>query len=192
MKNKIFQALISIILFGVAVYLLSKNTDINSIVGSFKLANFWLVFLALIFILSSTLIKVFRWKLMLCEGCTVRYRSVLSVYSIALFFSNVLPFRLGDVFQVLYLNYKENISKSVIFSSIVAYQLMDFIAILVVFLLSSFSFAISKNMVEVAFVILSLLLIIIQSILLLIRKYHLFLRKERVNYLRNCILLTKH
>ena len=179
MKNKIFQVLLSIVFFSIAVYLLFKNTDIESIIVSFKFANFWLVLLALMFILSSTLIKVFRWKLMLCEGCTVKYRSVLSAYSIALFFSNILPFRLGDVFQVLYLNYKENISKSVILSSIVAYQLMDLIVILSVFLFSSFYFAISKNMIEMAFIVLSFLIFLILTYFIAHEKISSFLSKKK-------------
>ncbi|MCK9582976.1 MAG: flippase-like domain-containing protein [Endomicrobiales bacterium] len=153
MIKQTIKIILGVIILVVAVYYLSLGANFSKIAESFAKVNFFFFSLACLFLVLTTLVKVFRWRFMLADVKEIKFRSLLSVFYIAQFFSNILPFRAGDVFQVVYLGKKEKVSKAIVLSSVIAYQVVDFISLLVIFIVASFFFVVSKNMFELALIL---------------------------------------
>lgn len=139
--RKLLKYALTVFVLAAALYLIWRTIDLERSWEALRAARWGWVAAAAVFGLVSFLVKTYRWKLLIRPTKNVAFRPVLSVYSISQMTSNVLPFRGGDIVQLIYFSARENVSRTKIAATIAAGQLLDLFSMLLMFVVLSFFFA---------------------------------------------------
>lgn len=116
-----------------AMYWTFKDADFPRIFIAMKKANWWLLLISIPTILSSLVLRAYRWKFFI-KGDTSTLRTRYDAVNIGFLVTSLLPLRLGELARVLVFAQKEKRSRIEIFATIAAERLFDVLAILVLFL----------------------------------------------------------
>ncbi len=163
--KKYFRLWIGIIISIVFIYLVFRKTDIREIGRLILNAQWGYVLIAFILTTVALLLRSYRWQYFLSYHKQLPIMSLFEATCIGLTANNLLPFRLGDITQAYVLAKRNNLSKSLCFSTIVLERLCDLVFPLSVIILSSFIFFVPGN--KLIFFILGLGLILFIMLILL-------------------------
>lgn len=130
--------ILSILLLILFIYLLLYKIDFIKIKKLFISANWFFIGISFIFPLLSNIIKTFRWQVILKVVKKISFSNLFCGLGISQMITSLFPFRVGDVFQVVYLNKREGISKTDVISSMLVYQVIDFFSFFFVYIIISF------------------------------------------------------
>ncbi len=186
--NNYLRISISLSILIIFVYLLFRNVNFIEVKNNFLSVNWLFLVISVMFGILVFLIKIFRWQKILTYKKNIPFKNLLEVLSISQFTSAVIPFRAGDMFQIFYLSTKENISKTVVLSSVMLYQLIDIFFIVVIFIFVSFYIIIPKTIMEKIWVFLFLIFLIIILWIVFHRKIISFICNKS-SYVSNKVIL---
>ncbi|MDI6641495.1 MAG: lysylphosphatidylglycerol synthase transmembrane domain-containing protein [Elusimicrobiota bacterium] len=103
---------------------------------------------AFIVAIIGLVVRSKRWQILLSQllhDIKISLRSLFDATCFGLLINNILPFRAGDFAQALFLGYRENISKSATFSTVVLERLLDLIPPATVLISSTFFVLLPKE-----------------------------------------------
>lgn len=130
---------IAAVLLVLTVYVLVHNTDPGRLYAAFVQADWRLVAAGLAAGMGVSVVKAFRWKIILMPVKKVPGWEAFGILNISQLVTNVLPFRAGDIVQVMTMAVRHNISKVTVIATIAAYQFIDLVTMAAVIAALSFS-----------------------------------------------------
>lgn len=172
---KTIRFLAGIIISVFFLYLVFRRVDLREAVRIISAANIWYVLLVIFLVIPGFLARSFRWKTMLRDYRDVPISSFFESISVGVMSSNLLPFRAGDLVQVLFLNYKTSLSRSTILSTVILERLCDFSAMCIILIGGSFFVLLPEEI--------SLSRIGIFLVLVVLVAYFVFGSKKRISAL---------
>jgi len=185
------KKIISFLLLLFFLFLLFRKIDFEKVKESFVNIKWPFVIISILIGLFVFFLKVYRWNVILSYKKNISFIRTLEVLSISQLISYVLPFRAGDVVQIVYLSIKEEISKIVVLTSIAWYQFIDIVfTFLISFYVSFFIIYGYYSKIKLLFLF---VLIIIILILLFNKQIFEFIRqhfsslKDKIDLLQEAI-----
>ena len=136
MKNLRF--LFSILISFIFLYLAFRRVNIAEVIQVIGSANIFYLILVLIAVVLGLIVRSYRWKIITSQYKNLPVKEFFQATNVGLMTNNILPFRLGDIMQAYFLAYKNNLSKSTVFSTIVLERLFDLIVAGLLIICSSF------------------------------------------------------
>ena len=136
LKRKRFWA--TVIAFGLIVYLF-RDFKFGEVWGIIKNINFWYLIPLSVLELVIAFIRSQRWKFIIDPGKKIRTWNMFSTFSIGMMINLLLPALTGQVARIFLLAKKEEIKKTLAFTSVVLEVLFDAIVLFgLLVLVSSF------------------------------------------------------
>jgi glycosyltransferase 2 family protein len=128
-KNFLIGILISVFF----IYLIVRQLDFNGLLLAMKSANYIYLFPLVLVFPSNLLIRAIRWRYLVNPlKERVGILSLFSATSIGFMVNMLLPGRIGEFVRAIVLGYKEKISKTASFATIVVERLIDGFSILAI------------------------------------------------------------
>lgn len=159
-KRYILGILISIFF----LYLVFRKINISEIKGIMFSVNIFYIILMLSLIVPVLFVRSLRWKLMsdYFKGIPIKY--FFESLSVGAMSNNLLPLRTGDLVQVYFLNYKTNLSKSVILSTMIIERLCELFAMGIILVTGSFFVLLPKEISKDKIILMFLMIIVIMAV----------------------------
>ena len=128
----------SILISGIFLYLLLHNIDRRLLVQSLSRVSIPDILIALFLLTIDYFIRIVRWWLMLREmDSNLTIKSCVWPYLVSIAINDVLPLRVGDAFRAFGFRKELQIPPFRIVGTLVIERVLDFIALVVVFLFIS-------------------------------------------------------
>ena len=131
--RKGYQALIGILLSILFLWLTFRKVNFNEVGFALCNANYFLFALTFILRGVGSLLRTYRWKILLSPIKDVRFGGVFSAFTIGFMANCVLPMRIGEIVRAFVLGYNEKISKSAALATIFVERLLDVFVLLFLF-----------------------------------------------------------
>jgi len=132
MTKKIITTLIKFLVSGSILYFLFHNMDLQLFFHDLKRVNPYVILFVAVFFICLQAVSAFRWSIILHKDVDVRYRKLLAIYFIGMFFNNFLPTMVGgDIIKGLYL-YRESKKGGVSVASIFMDRYSGFSALIII------------------------------------------------------------
>ncbi|MGC9334480.1 MAG: lysylphosphatidylglycerol synthase transmembrane domain-containing protein [Anaerolineae bacterium] len=109
----------------IALALAFRQVNFQEVWASLAGANYWLLAVALIPLVTFLVLRAFRWRVLFYPQQGLRIRNLFAVINIGYLLSNIFPARLGDVARAYLLGDTEDVSRTRTFSTIVAERVLD-------------------------------------------------------------------
>ena len=171
--NKWIQLLIGFAISFFGLYFAFKSIDLISVIDSFKSLNYKYIILSILCLLSSVVVRCYRWRLLLISIKPIDFSSLLASTMIGYFANSVLPFKIGELLRGYHLSSIKNIKKSTVIGSIVLDRTCDMIGLIALFYIVSLFYTIDSNIniTLIAMIGFSLLFILFFGFILFKRKF---------------------
>ena len=114
-----------------ALVLLFRGLDLGATVDAFKDANYWLLPVAIAFLLADLGLRAVRWRLLLKPQDGLSLDNLFGATTVGYLVSNILPFRLGEVARVLAVDRLESTGRVRAASSVAIERGIDVVAMVV-------------------------------------------------------------
>lgn len=130
--KKYIRVIVSFSVTSIFIWLLFRNISFERFLSLISKTNFGLILLTLfLFLITSFIFSPLRWKLILNKiGCSLSCWESIFIKIGSDPVINIIPLRAGEVFKVLYLRQKRNISSEKVFVSIFIEYLFNVMALL--------------------------------------------------------------
>jgi uncharacterized protein (TIRG00374 family) len=113
------------------IYLIFRKIDFKQLIDAFQSANYLIVLPTFLIFVVSLIIRAFRWRYLVNPVKEkIGVTNLFSALSIGFMVNMLLPGRIGEFVRAFVLGYKEKISKSASFATIVVERLIDGFTIL--------------------------------------------------------------
>jgi len=113
------------------IFLVFKQIDLVSTGQILRRANVYWLLIALLFYWVEILLRILRWKRILCGlDSTIKYMSLSNPFCVSAAANNIFPFRLGDVLRAHLVGMRRNISRSSLLGTIILEKMIDVAAVL--------------------------------------------------------------
>lgn len=114
-----------------ALVLLFRGLDLGTTVDAFRDANYWLLPLAVAFLLADLGLRAVRWRLLLKPQQGLSLDNLFGASNVGYLVNNILPFRLGEVARVLAVDRLERTGRVRAASSVAIERGIDVVAMVV-------------------------------------------------------------
>ncbi len=127
-------------IFGIAVsvsllWWVFRDYNLNQLQKALLSADTDFLLLGSLMILPSFMVRAFRWQFLFPPQEKPGWRALFSAMMIGYLANNVIPARAGELVRAYVLGKKENISKSMVFATVVVERLTDLLVILLLLVL---------------------------------------------------------
>jgi uncharacterized protein (TIRG00374 family) len=164
LSSNFIRALIGTLLGGLIAYLLMREIKPGEFSNAFKnLSVFWVI-VSFVFYLLSTVLRSYRWKIMLLSK-SVKLSSLFYVTCLHNLLNQLLPARTGEISYVVLLKKTQSVPASEGAATLILARIIDVLAMGFFFILSIFFF---WNSIKVPVVHLLLMTIFILPLIFLI------------------------
>jgi glycosyltransferase 2 family protein len=134
MKKSITISLsIGVTLSALALYLTFRNVPVADLLGYLVSINYFWIVPAVLVLLTSFVLRVFRWQIILESAGKVRFWQAFHPLMIGFMINCILPGRVGEVARPAVLQKKENIPFSTGLATVAAERVFDAIILLILF-----------------------------------------------------------
>ncbi|MEW6040007.1 MAG: lysylphosphatidylglycerol synthase transmembrane domain-containing protein [Elusimicrobiota bacterium] len=123
------------------VYLAFRRIDVSEALSVFFSVNIYYVLLSLAVSILGLFVRSFRWRILLSYQEKAKEMPVANFFEatcVGQMINNVLPFRMGDIAQAVFLAIKQGFSKSAVFSTVIMERLVDIFPPMIIIFLGSF------------------------------------------------------
>jgi len=139
-KSRVFRTIIGLLIAALFVVFAFWGISFKSLIRDSLRANFYILFLTVIVVLFSHLLRAFRWRVILQElkqdiSLVDTWGSIMVGY----LFNNFVP-RLGEIVRAYATGKLEDVSVSGVFGTIVLERLFDMLSVGVLFGLALFMY----------------------------------------------------
>jgi len=170
-------------------------SDKNAIINSFKTANYWWVFLSLVFGILSHLSRAYRWKFMLEPlGYKPKFLNLVMTVLIAYLVNLIVP-RAGEIARATGINKYENVPIDKAFGTIVAERMADVLMLLLIIglaffmqadLIKSYLFKDSSNPYQSIITLSVIIILAVIGFIVLKKSKHPFILKVK-NFIKGLL-----
>lgn len=136
---KKLRFLIGIIISITFGYIVLRKANVQEVFEIIKSMKWVYLIVGLILTAVAIFLRSKRWKVLLgSNGSSMPLSSFFESICVGQMTNNILPFRVGDLVQAYFLGHKENLSKSMVFSTVIMERLFDFIPPALIIIIGSF------------------------------------------------------
>ncbi len=147
MKKKITISLIvGVILSTLALYLTLRNVPVADLLVYIISINYFWIVPAVLVLLTSFVLRVFRWQIILESAGKVNFWQAFHPLMIGFMINCILPGRVGEVARPAVLQKKENIPFSTGLATVAAERVFDISILLILFLILLATVPIDPNL----------------------------------------------
>ena len=155
-KNKVFNFFFGFAISCLLLYYSIKEFDLNNFKEVINNTDFSLIFLSSLILIFTVYLRALRWKLLLKHKASNNF--LYKAQLVGYFGNNILPFRIGELIKSYIVGEKYNVSKSMIFGSIVLERILDMFVVgcfvlLIFFINSNFLYNINTSILIGLFLI---------------------------------------
>ena len=137
--TKIIKYILSIFLTIIIIYFLFKHQDPIALVNELKKVDFNWIVLSMIFGALAYVSRGLRWKIML-EAIDYKTSNINNIAAVSIgYFTNLFVPRAGEITRCTALNQKEKIPLNKLFGTIIVERVIDFMALIFLFLFTIIS-----------------------------------------------------
>ena len=111
------------------LYFAGRNLDFVKAGRVFCHINYLYLFIGFLATVIAFVIRVIRWQSMLSSTKNIGMRRLTSSFLIGLMVNNILPARIGELARAYILGEKENVSKSLVFATIILERILDTLSV---------------------------------------------------------------
>jgi len=133
--NRIIKFILGVLISVIGLYYAFRQINFWELWIIIKNVNFILVILAIVILLLSNIIRVWRWQILVKPIKYVSFEPAFSSIMIGYFGNSVLPFRMGEFLRAFVVADKTSLTASTAFGTIVIERILDFIGLSIVILL---------------------------------------------------------
>jgi glycosyltransferase 2 family protein len=112
-----------------------RDVDYSGVIEGLRKLNGWLLFLAILSVLATFLVKAFRWKMLFQPVNRPSVQKAFTIQSIGMLFNTFAPARLGDLARAYLMGESEETSKVYVLGTVVVEKFLDVIFLLFAMLL---------------------------------------------------------
>ncbi|MGD2030201.1 MAG: lysylphosphatidylglycerol synthase transmembrane domain-containing protein [Desulfobacterales bacterium] len=147
MKKNITIYLISgITISALALYLAFRNVPVSDLLGYIISINYIWIFPAVLLVLTSFVLRVFRWRIILESSAKVSFWQAFHPLMIGFMINCILPGRVGEVARPAILQKKEKIPFSTGLATVAAERVFDVGMLLILFVILLVTVNIDPNL----------------------------------------------
>ena len=176
--NKWLKLFIGFSLSFVGLYFSFRNIDFIQIKKSFDSIDLLYLLAAIILLIFYTLIRAFRWRLLLFSVKSIKIKDLFASNMIGYFGNSVLPFKMGEVLRGYSISNTNNLKTSTVLGSIVLERVCDLFGLMALFFMVSLVYSFPSD-IQIS-LILSISLILITFLLLWIISFKKKLIVEKI------------
>ena len=135
--NRWIKLFIGFSLSFIGLYFSFKNINFGDLKKSFESIDLLWVLAATLLLVLYTLIRSFRWRLLLFSVKNVNIEDLFASNMIGYFGNSILPFKMGEVLRGYSISNSNNLKTSTVLGSIVLERVCDLFGLIFVFILVS-------------------------------------------------------
>ena len=135
--NRWIKLFIGFSLSFIGLYFSFKNINFGDLKKSFESIDLLWVLAATLLLVFYTLIRSFRWRLLLFSIKNVNIEDLFASNMIGYFGNSILPFKMGEVLRGYSISNSNNLKTSTVLGSIVLERVCDLFGLIFVFILVS-------------------------------------------------------
>jgi hypothetical protein len=132
-KNITISLIIGVTISALALYLTFRNVPVADLLAYLISINYFWIFPAVLVILTSFVLRVFRWQIILESAGKVSFWGAFHPLMIGFMINCILPGRVGEVARPAVLQKKENIPFSTGLATVAAERVFDVGILLILF-----------------------------------------------------------
>ena len=148
----------------IGLYFSFKNINFGDLKKSFESIDLLWVLAATLLLVFYTLIRSFRWRLLLFSIKNVNIEDLFASNMIGYFGNSILPFKMGEVLRGYSISNSNNLKTSTVLGSIVLERVCDLFGLIFVFILVSVFYSFPN---DIEFSLIFTIIFIVAIILLL-------------------------
>ena len=133
--NRTIKYFLGVLISVIGLYYAFRQVNIWELWISIKNVNIILILLAVFILVSSNVIRAWRWQILVKPIKEVSFDPAFSSIMIGYFGNSVLPFRMGEFLRAYVVADKTSLSASTAFGTIVIERILDFVGLSAVILL---------------------------------------------------------
>lgn len=118
------------------VILLVYRIDVNSALNTLRSVNIYYLGLVLLVVLIATILRAFRWQIILAKNFKITFLRSLEGIVIGYFSNLILPFRGGEIVRAHYIGVTTKNSTPPIISTVVIERIFDGLSVGTIFIIS--------------------------------------------------------
>ena len=164
--NKWKELFVATLISTACLYFAFYKVNLNSLLNTFKSANYLLIVGCISLFVFSMIIRSFRWRMILSSSYTISLRFLFESIMIGYFINSVLPFRLGEFGRAYALSMKTPIGTFEAFGSIILERLIELICLLFILIIALNYHSAIKILDSTEIIFLSLIFIFLVLVLL--------------------------
>jgi uncharacterized protein (TIRG00374 family) len=132
-KNITISLIIGVTISALALYLTFRNVPVADLLGYIISINYFWIFPAVLVLLTSFVLRVFRWQVILESAGKVNFWQAFHPLMIGFMINCILPGRVGEIARPAVLQKKENIPFSTGLATVAAERVFDVTILLILF-----------------------------------------------------------
>ena len=134
MQKKIAISLsLSVLISIVALYLAFRNVPLRELYQYLKIANYWWLIPAVVVIVLTFVLRVFRWQLILRSARPIPFWPAFHPLMIGFMMNCILPGRVGELARPVLLKQQRRIPMATGFATVAAERLFDIVVLILLF-----------------------------------------------------------
>ncbi|MBO99798.1 MAG: hypothetical protein CMG34_01035 [Candidatus Marinimicrobia bacterium] len=165
--NRWIKLFIGFSLSFIGLYFSFKNINFGDLKKSFESIDLLWVLAATLLLVFYTLIRSFRWRLLLFSIKNLNIEDLFASNMIGYFGNSILPFKMGEVLRGYSISNSNNLKTSTVLGSIVLERVCDLFGLIFVFILVSVFYSF-PNDIELSLIFTIIFIVAIILLLLLI------------------------
>ncbi|MEW6040186.1 MAG: lysylphosphatidylglycerol synthase transmembrane domain-containing protein [Elusimicrobiota bacterium] len=166
------------------LYLAFRRIDLCETLGVIFSVNIYFVLLSLTVSIAALFVRSRRWKIFLGheeKTNDIRVSNFFEATCVGQMINNLLLFRMGDFGQAVFLAVKNNLSKSVVFSTVIMERLVDIFPPMVILFTGSFFVLLPRDIGKArVFITMCVIVTIVAAILIFQSKLRALLKVFRL------------
>ncbi|HOJ50109.1 MAG TPA: lysylphosphatidylglycerol synthase transmembrane domain-containing protein [Spirochaetota bacterium] len=175
--NKKYIKILAIILSMILIAFTLKEANISKVIEEISKINIFYFFISIIIMVLVFFTRAIRWFLLIRHD--VKFKNVYESMMIGYFIHNIVPFRIGELIRIYFLNSKSNISTSYLLGTVLAEKILDGLSLIFIFIVLTTSINIENSFLKDTAKILMLILIIFFIIFYLLKVIKLNIKSDK-------------
>ena len=130
-----WRLLLGILVSVLSLYLVVRGTDWVKLWAVFRTANYWWLIPAALVLLSTSIPRAFRWKLLIAPDAPITIPRLVHIVNIGYLFNNTLPAKVGELVRAYLVGRSVEGGFAQALSTLLVERLLDVLCVVVILLI---------------------------------------------------------